>query len=458
MTPREKTMRLAPIFILLAVHLAASSAVAADWPQFRGGTALGRTAGIRLPLEWSSDRNVAWKTPIPGAGWSQPIVAGGRIFVTTAVSPGNDKPSGMMGGVMSLTTWGIGSSTQETFQWRVLALDPADGKILWSRTVAEARPKNGKHASNTYATETPCGSATAVHAFFGATGTLVSLDHEGNERWRRELGPQPIQNQFGTGSSPVLHETPDGTGRLFVQLYNEDDARLLCIDATTGADVWVATRDKGTAWSTPVVWTNDGVAEVITAGQGSVIAYALDTGVERWRLAGLDTSFACSVVADGDGVYFGTSSPGSKAPAYSLAAGCRGDLTLPKGQTKGGAVRWSRNKSGAGMPSPVVVGDHLYFFDKTAVCYDKRTGEEKYRKRLPGGGTSVGSPLVVGDRIYLVNERGRTVVLQAGPEFKVLAEPSIGDGDEIFWATPAVADDALLIRSSNAVYCIRSSP
>ncbi len=451
-------MRLAPIFILLAVHLAASSAVAADWPQFRGGTALGRTAGIRLPLEWSSDRNVAWKTPIPGAGWSQPIVAGGRIFVTTAVSPGNDKPSGMMGGVMSLTTWGIGSSTQETFQWRVLALDPADGKILWSRTVAEARPKNGKHASNTYATETPCGSATAVHAFFGATGTLVSLDHEGNERWRRELGPQPIQNQFGTGSSPVLHETPDGTGRLFVQLYNEDDARLLCIDATTGADVWVATRDKGTAWSTPVVWTNDGVAEVITAGQGSVIAYALDTGVERWRLAGLDTSFACSVVADGDGVYFGTSSPGSKAPAYSLAAGCRGDLTLPKGQTKGGAVRWSRNKSGAGMPSPVVVGDHLYFFDKTAVCYDKRTGEEKYRKRLPGGGTSVGSPLVVGDRIYLVNERGRTVVLQAGPEFKVLAEPSIGDGDEIFWATPAVADDALLIRSSNAVYCIRSSP
>ena len=451
-------MRLAPTFIWLAVHLAASWAVAADWPQFRGGTALGRTAGIRLPLEWSNDRNVAWKTPIPGAGWSQPIVAGGRIFVTTAVSPGNDKPSGMMGGVMSLTTWGIGSSTQETFQWRVLSLDPADGKILWSRTVAEARPKNGKHASNTYATETPCGSATAVHAFFGATGTLVSLDHEGNERWRRELGPQPIQNQFGTGSSPVLHETPDGAGRLFVQLYNEDDARLLCIDATTGADVWVATRDKGTAWSTPVVWTNDGVAEVITAGQGSVIAYALDTGAERWRLAGLDTSFACSVVADGDGVYFGTSSPGSKAPAYSLAAGCRGDLTLPKGQTKGGAVRWSRNKSGAGMPSPVVVGDHLYFFDKTAVCYDKRTGEEKYRKRLPGGGTSVGSPLVVGDRIYLVNERGRTVVLQAGPEFKVLAEPSIGDGDEIFWATPAVADDALLIRSSDAVYCIRSSP
>jgi hypothetical protein len=450
-------MRLAVVCIWFATHLA-SCANAADWPQFRGGTALGQLAGAKLPLAWSNDANLAWRTTIPGAGWSQPIVAGGRIFLTTAVSPGNDRPSGMMGGVMSLTTWGIGSSTSETFQWRVLCLDPADGRILWSRTVAEARPKHGKHASNTYATETPCGSGTSVYAFFGATGTVVALDHEGNERWRRELGPQPIQNQFGTGSSPVLHETPDGGGRLLVQLYNEDDAKLVCLDAATGADAWIARRDKGTAWSTPVVWNNDGVPEVITAGQGSVIAYALDTGAERWRLAGLDTSFACSVVADADGVYFGTSSPGSKAPAYSLAAGCRGDLTLPKGQTKGGAVRWSKYKSGAGMPSPVVVGDLLYFFDKTAVCYDKRTGEEKYRKRLPSGSTAVGSPLVVGDRIYLVNERGRTVVLQAGPEFKVLAEAAIGGADEIFWATPAVADDALLIRSSEAVYCIRSAP
>jgi outer membrane protein assembly factor BamB len=107
------------------------------------------------------------------------------------------------------------------------------------------------------------------------------------------------------------------------------------------------------------------------------------------------------------------------------------------------------------MPSPVVIGDHLYFLDKIAVCFDKRTGEEKYRKRLPGGSTAVGSPLVIGDRIYLVNERGKVVVLQAGPEFKVLAESSVGSGDEIFWATPAVTEDALFIRSTDALYCIR---
>jgi hypothetical protein len=107
------------------------------------------------------------------------------------------------------------------------------------------------------------------------------------------------------------------------------------------------------------------------------------------------------------------------------------------------------------MPSPVVVGEHLYFLDKIAVCCEKRTGVEKYRKRLPGGSTAVGSPLVVGDRIYLVNERGYTVVLQAGPEFKVLAENPLGGPDEIFWATPAVTDDAILIRSTAALYCIK---
>jgi outer membrane protein assembly factor BamB len=160
-------------------------------------------------------------------------------------------------------------------------------------------------------------------------------------------------------------------------------------------------------------------------------------------------------VADAEGIYFGTSSPGSKAPAYAIARGHLGDLTLPKGQTATAAVLWSKNKSGAGMPSPVVVGDLLFFFGDKAVCYDRRTGVEKYRKRMPGGTTAVGCPLVIGNRIYVVNERGKTVVLEAGPEFKILGESSVGSDDEVFWATPAVAGNSLLIRSSDAIYCIR---
>jgi outer membrane protein assembly factor BamB len=252
----------------------------------------------------------------------------------------------------------------------------------------------------------------------------------------------------------VLHRDPAGD-RLFVQLYNDDIGRLHCLSAADGGDIWMADREKGTSWSTPVIWTNDGTPEVVTAGQGSVIAYAIDTGKERWRLGGLDTSFACSVVADAEGVYFGTSSPGSKAPLAAIKPGNLGDLTPPKGQTATAAVPWSKTKSGAGMPSPVVVGDLLYFFGDKAVCYDKRTGAEKYRKRMPDGTMAAGCPIVVGDRIYVVNEKGKTIVLATGPEFKVLAECAIDAADEFFWATPAVTDDALLIRSSQAVYCIR---
>lgn len=431
-----------------------ASAAPGDWPQFRGGETLGHAAA-RPPLEWRDTSRVAWRTPIPGVGWSQPIVADGRIYVTTAVVPGAGRPSGMMGGVMSFSTWGMASAPSEPVRFLVLCLDAAQGGVLWEKPVAELRPRYGKHASNTYATETPCAADGAVFAFFGATGTLVALDPAGAERWRRDLGPQPIQNQFGTGSSPMFRRDSRGRGRVFVQLYNEDRGSLVCLDAATGADVWAAEGPKGTSWSTPIAWDNAGTTEVVTAGQGVVTAYDLDTGAERWRFGGIDTSFACSLVADEEAVYFGTSSPGSRAPAGAIARGGRGDLTLPAGRTSSDAVLWSRTKCGAGMPSPVIVGEHLFFLDKTAVCLDRRTGAERFRKRLPGGSTAVGSPLVVGDRICLVNERGSLIVIQAGPEFRLIAESSIGGSGEIFWASPAVAGDSLLVRSSDAIYCIR---
>lgn len=434
----------------LAMAAAWSVATAADWPQFRGGSAFGTAAGD-VPLDWAADRNVAWRTAIPGSGWSQPIVVNGKVYVTTAVAKAAGRPSGMSG-AMSLSTWGMGSAPSDPIAFQAVCLDIATGRTLWAKTVADVKPKFGKHVSNTFATESPCGDQQGIYAFFGAVGTLVALDHEGHERWRREFGPQRIQNQFGTGSSPLVHG-----GRLFVQRYNEDEGMLACLDAATGKNLWSASGPKGTSWSTPFIWNNAGVEEVVTAGQGMIVAFAVADGRERWRFSGIDTSFACSPVADDVALYFGTSSPGSRAPAAAIAAGGAGDLTLPKGQTATDRVLWSRTKSGAGMPSPVVVGEHLYFFDKIAVCLDKRTGAEVYRKRLPSGSTAVGSPLVVGDRIYLVNERGKTVVVKAGPAFEIIAESSLGDSGEIFWATPAVADGAIFIRSSDALYCIRNA-
>lgn len=455
-----KSARVGKAFILgqilrglsLGALVASGSCFAADWSQFRGGEALGVAQDVpQLPGLKAGSGEVVWRSELPGSGWSQPIVVGERIYVTTAIDPSGRRPKGMAGGVMDLSTMGRGPVPKEPLDWKLFCLDGSTGKPIWESSLAVGKPEYGKHASNTFATETPAASESAIYSFVGPLGILVATDFEGKELWRKEFGPQSMNNQFGTGSSPLL-----AGDRLVLQLFNQEYARIVCLSTKDGGELWRAEQPKGSAWSTPIIWDNRGTQEVIGAGQGHVIGYDLATGAERWRLGGLDTSFSCSVVADSEGLYFGTSSPGSRAPIYAIRAGQEGDLTLDDGETQSDAVAWSKFKSGAGMPSPVVVGDTLVFFGNTVVCYEKASGEELYRKRLTGGTLVAGCPVVVGDQIFVVNEDGVVISIAAGGEFKVTGEMKlVGSPDEVFWATPAVSSTGLLIRSSSALYLVR---
>lgn len=436
--------------VVLMVELIAMSGLAnaGDWAQFRGGLRLSHSEPA-LAVDWLKSTSPVWRTEIPGAGLSQPILFEGSIYLTTAVGPGVARPKSMQGGVIDPSTMGKPNIPKDKLRFQLLKLNPDDGSVLWTRTIAEKIPASGTHASNSYATETPCAAGGKVYAYFGATGDFAAFDTEGREVWKREFGPQQISNQFGTGASPVIHD-----GRLLVPRFNEKEGRIICLDATTGAEHWTSQGKEGTSWATPVVWSNKGTLEVVTGSQGMVAAYDLATGAERWRVTGLDTSFSCSVVADDAGVYFGTSSPGSKGPIYAIAAGHTGDLSLRDGQTRSEAVLWSKSRSGAGMPSPVVVGDLLYFFGSTVTCYEKGTGLELYRKRMPEGQMAAGCPLVVGDKILVVNELGRVLVFSTGREFSEPQGFQVGSPSEVFWATPALADGNLLVRSSDALYCL----
>lgn len=426
-----------------------------DWRQFRGGEALSVNATSKLPGDWKEPPTAAWRTPIEGSGWSQPIVVGDKVFVSTAVAAKGGKPKGMTGGVMDPSTMGRGAKPKDPVAWKLVCLSLADGSLLWEQTAIEAIPAFGKHASNTFATETPAASSDTVFVYFGAAGYLSAHGFDGQQKWSKSLEPQKISNDFGTGSSLLLVEKEDpNKSQLILQQYNEQSAILMSLSPIDGREIWRAERPKGSAWSTPILWNNDGVEEVVTGGQGSVISYELATGKERWRVGGLDTSFSCSLVADDAAVYFGTSSPGSRAPIYSIAKGHLGDLSLSKDSTSSDAILWSGFKSGAGMPSPIVVGDYLYFFGNTATCYEKKTGKEVYRKRMPGGTLVAGCPVVVGDRIYMFNEAGNMIIVKAGQEFEV-TELATGSKDEVYWSTPAVSNNSILVRSSDAVYCYR---
>ncbi|MCU0709648.1 MAG: PQQ-binding-like beta-propeller repeat protein [Pirellula sp.] len=434
----------------LSVHLCGKSGFSEDWTQFRGGAALSVASESRLPESWPESPAPAWRTAIDGSGWSQPIIVGDKVFITTAVSASPSKPKGMMGGVTDPSTMGRAAKPKDPVEWRVVCLSLANGEIQWQSPVAAAVPAYGKHASNTFATETPAASADTVYAFFGAAGVLAALDFEGKLKWSKSFEPQKMNNDFGTGSSVLLADD-----RVLVQLYNEESAVLYCMSTADGQELWRGTRDKGSAWSTPILWKNIDRTEVVTAGSGSVIAYDLMDGSERWRVGGLDTSFSCSLVADPRAVYYGTASPGSRGPIGAVGAGHVGNLTPAKDQSKSEGVLWSGFKSGAGMPSPVVAGDYVYFFGNTITCYETQTGKEVYRKRAPGGTLIAGCPVVAGDKIYAVNESGNILVFATGPEFQVLAELKTGNKDEVYWATPAIVQDSLLVRSSDAVYCYR---
>lgn len=434
----------------LCAGLLLNASIAEDWSQFRGGQAMSVVAEAKLPESWPETPTPAWRTEIDGSGWSQPIVVGDKIFVTTAVGSKSVKPKGMTSGVMDPSTMGRAPKPKDAVEWRLVCMQLSNGDVLWQSKVAEAVPAFGKHASNTFATETPAAAEDTVYAFFGAAGVLTAFDFQGKPKWTKSFEPQKITNDFGTGSSVLLADD-----RLLIQMYNEDSATLFCLNAADSQELWRATRDKGSAWSTPILWKNIDRTEVVTAGSGSVIAYDLADGSERWRVGGLDTSFSCSLVADPRGVYYGTSSPGSKGPIGAVGAGHLGDLTPAKGQKKSEGVLWSGSKSGAGMPSPVVVGEYIYFFGNTITCYETQTGKEIYRKRTPGGKLIAGCPVAVGDRIYAVNESGDTFLFATGPEYNLLAEIKTGNKNEVYWATPAISGDSLLIRSSDAVYCYR---
>lgn len=445
-------MRALPFAALVAAILG-SAARAADWNQFRGPTGSGIVTDANFPEQWAGDKNVAWKAAVPGQGWAQPVVAGDLVFVATAVSPNQPKPKNMMAGVMDPATMGKGAKpTDAKYSWELHALDRKTGLTKWKKQVAEGKPTQPVHPSNTFATETPVADGERVYLFFGMAGVVAAYTHAGEKVWSKDVGTFPFTAGFGTGSSPVLHD-----GKLIVQSFNEDSAFVLALDAKTGKEAWKAERSKGSAWSTPLVWKNSVRTELVTAGNKSVISLDPATGKELWTMGGIDTSFSSSPVADGDAVYFGASSPGSKGNLAAVKAGAKGDITLKPGEKSNAFVLWFKTGTAPGMASMLAAGGRLYIQGSGQVtCLDARTGEQKYKERLPKTrGAEAACPLVAGDKLFFTDEGGQTFVLKAGDEFDVLATNKLGADGEVFWASPAAAGGDLLVRGTEFLYCLR---
>ena len=269
-------LRVTQLVSFVAVCHVAAQALAENWSQFRGTNANGVVSEGELPVTWGPDDHVLWKVSLPGNGWSQPIVWGERIFVTTAETDNQAKPD------PKFTTPNIGEKapTDVSYRWKVLCLDAASGKTLWDRTARDGQPTIPTHRNNTYASETPATDGERVVAYFGMTG-VYCYDFAGNLLWTRDLGTHPTMFGWGTGSSPILFGD-----KVYIQCDNDEASFLVALDKRTGKDVWRVDRDEQTNWSTPYIWKNKNRTELVTAGGSKFRSYDPESGKLLWSMTG----------------------------------------------------------------------------------------------------------------------------------------------------------------------------
>ena len=410
------------LLVVAAVSLVAQIAYAENWPGFRGPSRQGISTEKNLPTRWSDTENVAWRTAIPGEGWSSPIVWESHVFVTTTTDGGAE--------------------------CRVLCLDLKTGDVHWNKVVFRQAPSR-KEGKNSYASSTPVTDGERVYAAF-ADGSLVAVDFAGNVVWANR--DHKYYSKHGLGASPILYEdllimpfdgSSDGENVQIGWKIPWDQAYLLALDKHTGKVRWKGERGKSRiAHVTPNVLQRNGETQIIS-GAGDVIqGFDPQTGERIWSVYSQGEGVTPSIVL-GDGLIF-TSSGFEASTIRVVRAGGRGDVT-------GTHVAWEEAKGVPLLSSMLYVEPHLYAVtDKgVATCYEARTGEIVWQERI--GGNHSASPVSADGRIYFLSEQGETTIIEAGPEFRVLARNDIGEKCQ---ASMAVSQGRLLIRSDRNLYCI----
>jgi outer membrane protein assembly factor BamB len=433
-----------------APALPAPQSSTGSWPSFRGPGASGVANGQGLPDTWSASTNdgILWRTPIPGLAHSSPVVWGGRVFVTSAVSSrGNAtfKP-GLYGD-------GDASDDRSSQKWMVYAIDKRTGKIVWERVASEGEPRNKRHIKSTYASASPATDGRIVVAWFGSQG-VFAYDVNGNPAWsvdlgRVDMGAYDIPSyEWGPASSPIIWQDT-----VFIQCDTQADSFVIALDAKTGKTLWKTDRQELPSWGTPTVISTSSGEELVANASNFVRAYDPRTGTELWKLGG-SSKITAPTPFLANGLVIVASGRAPERPLFAVRPGARGDLTLAKDQTSNAGVAWSKTGRGSYMPTPLVYDGILYVLANNGVfdAYEVETGKEIYRQRLePVGSGFSASPVAADGRIYVTSEDGDITSIAAGREFKKLGTNSMG---ELVMATPALSDGTMFVRGVSTLFAI----
>lgn len=394
------------------------------WPQFRGPTGQGTSEATGLPTTWSETENLVWKTELPGPGTSTPIILGSRIYLTCY--SGYNVP-GLSGGEM------------EQLKLHLLCLNRETGKIIGSKEITPSLPEQDKIRDNHgYASSTPATDGERLFVFFGKTG-VFAFDLVGKQLWQADVGSG--LNSWGSAASPVLYE------KLVIVNASVESESLIALDQETGKEVW---RVKGIreSWNTPILAkAPDGSTELVIAIAGKLLGIDPTSGETLWTAkTDIGWYMVPSLVAE-DGVVYAI---GGRSGIASLAVklGGRGEVT--------DTHRLWVGKKGSNVSSPVLHAGRLYFMSDSqgiAYCLDPKTGEAIYEQRVDRADQIYASPVVANGKIYYLGRSGRMFVVEATPEYKLLARNDF-PGRSTFNASPAVAGNQLFVRSDHFLYCL----
>jgi outer membrane protein assembly factor BamB len=421
------------LWLVLALSLSPCAAHGENWPAWRGPRGDGTSLDQTVPLEWdgATGKNVLWKTPLPGEGHGSPIVWEDRLFLVACLP--------------------------ETKERVLLCVDTTDGRVLWQRSVVVA-PLEKKHTLNSYASTTPATDGELVYATFldadpaafpsdgsppksRTPGQIVvaAYDFEGQQRWL--VRPGEFASTHGFCSNPVLFED-----LVIVNGDHDGDAYVVALDRNTGETRWKTSRPHQTrSYVTPIIRELAGRMQLVLSGSKSIVSLDPRDGSRLWNVEGPTEQFVASMVDDGEQLYMAAGFPTHHVMAVRPDG--TGDVTDTH-------VAWHITTAKCYVPSPVVIGRHLFVADDrgTANSFDTQTGERHWQDRL-GNHFSASLTVLRGMALFLADD-GTATFVRPGPQLDVVAQNSLG---EFIYASPAIADGRMYLRGERHLFAIGAS-
>ncbi len=406
-----------------------------SWSRFRGPNGTGLSEDQTIPTEWSDTKNLLWKTKLPGAGSSSPVLTEKYIFLTTYSGYGEDKSN-------------AGNMAQ--LKRSLVCINRDDGKIVWTRDVAAVQPEDRYQGMGVpehgYATNSPVTDGQIVFAFFGKSGVLA-FDLEGNQLWKVSVGTESGDRGWGTAASLMLYKD------LLIVNAAEESHSIFALDKVSGKEIWKSEASTlALSYGTPAIVTvNESRDDLVIAVPGEIWGLNPKSGKLTWfARTTMTDNLSPSVIVDGKIVYAfgGYRSSGSMA----LEVGGKGDVSKSN-------VLWT-SRTSSYVATPALYKDRLHWIDDKGMyfCANAKNGELVHRARTPGiasGDRPVyASPIVIHGKIYAQTRTSGLYVIEPSDELRVIAQNKFADDDTHFNASPAVDRGQLYLRSYKYLYCV----